>query len=470
MIKSFTEAVENVNAHALDGSFNRIKPEKISKKIKSDLTERIIRDNGKSRKKLKIKHFISVTASVLCFSLLVTSLAFMLYSAGKVKAFDLMDGIEPNDLGQVQPVSKADAAKATDFAIRLFKQSAPGKNNVLISPLSVLCALAMMQNGAEGTTLEEMQKALGMDTDELNGFFRSYLYSLKSSQNCKIKLANSVWFKDDDNLTVDIDFLQTNADYYGASAYKTPFDKAAVRDINNWVRISTDKMIRKITDKIPDDAVMYLVNALCFDAEWENKFKSKDVNKGSFTTENGEKRKVKMMTSEEHVYFDDGKATGFLKYYKGGRYAFVAMLPNKGVTLDEYIASLDGQAVYDMLSHRGGPDVEIRMPKFKYEYSAEMSDALKAMGINKAFDNDDADFSGIGTLDIGNIFLSSVLHKTYISVDEAGTRAGAVTIIEHGEFAGGPVRFVYLDRPFVYMLVDTETNIPFFIGTVTDIK
>ena len=468
MKKPFLSAADNAEPAALDGMFDGVKPEKVSKKTVLGITERIVRDNGKSAKKLSVKRLISVTASVLCFSLLIMAVALMLNSAGKIKALDLMQDIEPQNLGRKQPVSEADAAKVTDFAVRLFKQSAQSKDNALISPLSLLCALAMTANGAEGETLEQTEQTLGMSKDELNTFFRSYLDSLKNNENCKFELANSVWFKD--GFTVDRGFLQCNADHYGASAYQTPFDKSALHDINNWANNKTDGMIREILDKIPEDAVMYLVNALCFDAEWENKFKFTDIHNAEFTKETGEKCKVKMMSSEETVYLDDGKATGFLKYYKGRRYAFAAMLPNEGVTLDEYIASLDGQAVYGMLSDKTYISVGIQMPKFKYEYGAEMSDTLKSMGMSKAFDGGAAEFNGIGKSDRGNIFINSVIHKTYISVDEAGTKAGAITVIEMGERAGGPSVFVTLDRPFVYMLVDTETNIPFFIGTVTDIS
>lgn len=474
MKKSFLKAADNVDARALDGSFDGIKPEKVSKKTVSDITDKIVKENGKKEKRPAKIRFIALAAAVLCMTLILGAVIGVFNRSGKVQALDLMEGIEPNDPGQVRRIEPEESAKVTDFAVRLFKQTVKEDgNNVLISPLSVLCALAMTANGAEGETLSQMEQTLGMSVDGLNEFFRSYLNTVANSKTGELKPANSVWFTDDERFTVERDFLQTNADYYGANAYRVRFDDKALKDINNWVSKKTDGMIDKIIDSFPDGdtiPVMYLVNALCFDAGWENKFKSKDVNKGTFTTENGEKRRVKMMASFEDVYFDDGKATGFLKYYKDRRYAFVAMLPNKGVTLDEYIASLDGQAIYDMLSHRGGPDVEIRMPKFTYEYSTEMSDALKTMGINKAFDKDNADFSGIGTSDAGNIFLNRVIHKTFISVDEAGTRAGAVHVIEHGELAGGPSRSVYLDRPFVYMLVDTETNIPFFIGTVTDIK
>ena len=142
------------------------------------------------------------------------------------------------------------------------------------------------------------------------------------------------------------------------------------------------------------------------------------------------------------------------------------MLPNEGVTVDEYISSLDGQAVYEMLSNPEYCAVSAWVPKFEIEYGTEMSDVLKAMGMTAAFDAS-ADFSGMSDKDL---LINRVIHKTFISVTETGTRAGAATLVEtKGAAMIEEIKEVHLDRPFVYMLVDTETNIPFFIGTVTDV-
>ena len=468
MKKSFKNTAENAEPQALEDLFDNIKPDKVSKKTVSDITARVV-DNEKKEKKPVFKRIISVAAAVVCLSLIFVAVIGVINRGGasSVQAADLMEGIEPRDLGQIRKVDPASAAKAADFAVRLFKQTAKNdSNNVLISPLSVLSALAMTQNGASGETLKQMEQTLGMGADEINAFFRSYLDSLKNGENCKFELANSIWFKDVPDFSVKRGFLQKNADYYGAGAYKVPFDDSTLRDINGWVNKKTDGMIKEILDKIPDDAVMYLINALCFDAEWDEKYDVYSVNKRTFTTESGEKRRVTMMSNLEDVYFDDGKATGFLKYYKGKRYAFVAMLPNEGVTVDEYISSLDGQAVYEMLSNPEYCAVSAWVPKFEIEYGTEMSDVLKAMGMTAAFDAS-ADFSGMSDKDL---LINRVIHKTFISVTETGTRAGAATLVEMS--AGAmieEIKEVHLDRPFVYMLVDTETNIPFFIGTVTDV-
>jgi len=390
----------------------------------------------------------------------------------KVQAKDLMEGITPNNVDALDDLSSQNA-DVTDFAIRLFKASNENGKNTLISPLSVLCALAMTANGAEEETLAQMEEVLGMTTDELNLYLYSYMKNLPQGDKYKLSLANSIWFTEDERFTVNQDFLQTNADYYGADIYKAPFDKQTLKDINNWVKQNTDGMIPEILDQIPPEAIMYLVNALAFEAEWSEIYEKHQVKDGEFTKEDGTKQDVKFMFGSEGTYFEDEKATGFMKRYKGGKYAFVAMLPNEGVSVSEYIASLDGESLNALLANPQYATVRTSIPKFETEYKVEMSEILQSMGMTEAFDMYNADFEGLGTSTGGNIYISRVLHKTFISVGEKGTKAGAATIVEMKDGAAAEPtepKEVYLDRPFVYMLVDCENNIPFFIGTMMDVN
>ena len=390
----------------------------------------------------------------------------------EVQAKDLMEGITPNNVNALDDLSSQNA-DVTDFAIRLFKASNENGKNTLISPLSVLCALAMTANGAEEETLAQMEEVLGMTTEELNLYLYSYMKNLPQGDKYKLSLANSIWFTEDERFTVNQDFLQTNADYYGADIYKAPFDKQTLKDINNWVKQNTDGMIPEILDQIPPEAIMYLVNALAFEAEWSEIYEKHQVKDGEFTKEDGTKQDVKFMYGSEGTYFEDEKATGFMKRYKGGKYAFVAMLPNEGVSVSEYIASLDGESLNALLANPQYATVHTSIPKFETEYKVEMSEILKSMGMTEAFDMYNADFEGLGTSTDGNIYISRVLHKTFISVGEKGTKAGAATIVEMKDGAAAEPtepKEVYLDRPFVYMLVDCENNIPFFIGTMMDVN
>ena len=391
--------------------------------------------------------------------------------ATNIHAEDLMEGVTPNSVTALNDLSTG-SADVTDFAIRLFKQTNENGKNTLISPLSVLCALAMTANGAEGETREQMEAVLGMSVEELNLYLYSYINSLPQGEKYKLSVANSIWFKDDSRFTVNQNLLQTNADYYGADIYKTPFNKQTLKDINNWVKNETDNMIPKVLEDIPDAASMYLINALAFEAEWTEIYERDQVRDKTFTKEDGTKQDVELMYSTEGKYIEDENATGFIKYYKERKYAFVALLPNEGVTVSEYVNSLDGASLAALLANAESRSVETAIPKFESEYDIEMSSILEAMGMSNAFNVTFADFTGIGDSTEGGIYISKVIHKTYIQVGEKGTKAGAVTAIEMNDGSAGPpdeVKQVYLDRPFVYMIIDCETNIPFFIGTVMEV-
>ena len=410
------------------------------------------------------------TAVILCMSVLVTGVMSISGCGTKVQAANLMEGIA------AKPVSgKAadDAFKnsSADFAIKLFQQTLDDNKNSLISPLSVMLALSMTANGARGETLAQMEVLLGggIPIDTLNKYLHAYVGGLPSVEKAKLTLANSIWFKDS-GFTVEEDFLQRNADYYGAAAYKSAFDEKTLRDINNWVKENTDGVIDKIVDQMDPYAVMYLVNTVLFDAEWQNIYRKHEVRDGTFTAIDGAKRTVSMMCSNESLYLDDGKATGFLKPYKNG-YSFAALLPNEGVALDDYIASLTGEGFLTTVKNAKEGPVEAAMPKFSYDYGIEMSDALKALGMTVPFDAELAVFSGLGHSSDGNIYISRVLHKAYIAVDEKGTKAGAATAIE-APAAGvwEDRRRVILDRPFVYAIIDNAAGLPIFIGAVTDIQ
>ena len=172
--------------------------------------------------------------------------------------------------------------------------------------------------------------------------------------------------------------------------------------------------------------------------------------------------------STENGYLNDGKATGFIKPYSSG-YSFVAMMPDEGVSLDEYIEKMAFSGVFEQIKNGNDEPVMVTMPKFSAEYSTELSDVLKAMGMNDAFDMDQADFSGIADVNKGELYISRVIHKTAINVDEKGTKAGAATAVEM-KTNGAFLNAVYLNRPFVYMIVDNQTCLPLFIGQVTHIS
>lgn len=372
-----------------------------------------------------------------------------------------------------------DEAKVTaalgEFSLRLFEENmdvwGDADTNILISPVSIITALGMTSFGAKGNTLTQMEEMFGVTRGYLNQHNLKYM----ESDAKELKLANSIWVINDGRLTVKDEFLQFNDECYDASVYETAFNDATVDSINDWVEQNTDGMIKEILDEIPADAVMYLINALVFEAEWADKYEETQIRENmKFTTGKGMEQRVDMMFSEESLYLADENAKGFIKYYKGGKYAFAALLPNEGITLADYVKNLSGEHLKDLLAnpYTGGM-VTAYLPQFSYEYAIEMSDLLVEMGMTDAFDGAKADFSGMATSTQGNIYMNRVIHKTFIEVSPVGTKAGAATVVEMNDECAPWYDEVYevrLDRPFLYMIIDLENNMPLFIGSVNSIE
>lgn len=388
------------------------------------------------------------------------------------------DGISAGSHADTEGGQEAFRMDTADFAIALLQENAKeAEGNIMISPVSVLTALTMAANGAQEDTRSQMLSVLAanQDIDSLNGNLAAWLDGLYDGKDASVKKANSIWFNGNkDMFVVEEDFLKQNKAYYDADIYQAAFDESTVKEINRWVSDKTDGEIGEILDKIPEDAVMYLINATTFEAEWEEVYEKEDVRDGIFVNASGKEETVPMMYSSEHSYIADEMAVGFVKPYKAG-YSFAAILPNEGISPEEYISGLDGEHFLAMLSAAGMEGIDklrVCIPKFCAEYDVEMSEALKTMGMRDAFDMEKADFHGIGTAaDNGNIAIDAVMHKTYIAVDELGTKAGAVSAVAMAAGAAEvEVTYVYLNRPFVYAIVENETNIPVFIGVVNTVN
>ena len=204
--------------------------------------------------------------------LLILALLFSLSACKQGNAKDLINDdsileVYPKEILNPVPDMEAGNLATANFAVRLFQTSMEKGKNTLISPMSVLYALAMTANGADGETLAQMEKVFGMDIRDLNGYLFASPWLNSDAEGNKLYLSNSIWFKDDPNFEVNKTFLGINRDYYGAGAYEAPFDENTRNEINDWVKTNTKGMIPEIIDEIPEDAVMYLVNALAFEAK-----------------------------------------------------------------------------------------------------------------------------------------------------------------------------------------------------------
>ena len=368
-----------------------------------------------------------------------------------------------------------------DFSIRLLQTegehvffNSGGGMNRLMSPFSVLTAMSMVGNGAEGETKAQMEEVLGISIENLNAFISEYRKNIPQEEGNRFHMANSIWMTEDERFTVKEEFLNTNKEYYDADIFEKPFDQTTISDINQWVKEHTDGLIKEILNEIPRDAVMYLVNALVFDAKWEETYEEGDIREAKFTTSEGFEQKAELMFSSEHMYLEDESATGFIKYYEGRDYAFVGLLPNEDISLYEYISGLSGESLYHLLLNAQEVKTNVWLPKFEVAYQTELKDTLGAMGMSDVFDVRKADLSRLGTSTHGNLYVDQVIHKSYIEVSPVGTKAGAATAVEIKDECAliepEEVKEVRLDRPFLYMIIDCDMNQPIFIGTVNCIS
>ena len=409
----------------------------------------------------------------LCLFLTITTLFSLSGCTSQIKADDLTKDFSSQPVDE-KSADESFTTKQMDFALKLFQNTVKERsdNNILVSPLSVMLALSMAANGADTETRSEMEHVLAgnFSIEELNEYLHTFTKNLPSSKYGQLHIANSIWLRDDEDFHVNHDFLQTCSSYYDAQIYQAAFDQQTLKDINNWAAQNTDNMIKEVLQEIPDGAIMYLINALAFDAEWETIYQNTQILDDSFTSIQGKTNPVEMMYSSEYTYLDDRNATGFLKNYKDGSYQFAALLPNEDIDIYEYIESLNFETLTQTIQNASNETVYAAIPKFIYDFSIELNDILKTLGMPSAFDLQDADFTNLGTYSDQNIYISNVLHKTFISVDEKGTKAGAVTVTEFDAGASlSEPKKVILNRPFVYMIIDGETKLPVFIGAVMDL-
>jgi serine protease inhibitor len=358
----------------------------------------------------------------------------------------------------------------TRFAFDILQElvSEDRGKNVFISPLSILIALAMTYNGAAGDTNLAMAEALqfsGFGLEELNQGFSDLMGSLvKADEQVEISIANSMWygfgFEADDN------FIERNKTYYNSEVRELDFsDPGAAGTINRWIEGATKGKIEKMLDAVPGDAVMYLINAIYFKGDWTHRFSERATRDEEFTLETGGTKKVPMMHIEQQFRHARGNNLGFLRLpYGREKLVMYILLPDEGEALEEIIGELDDESWNRLKSGLAEKEVALAMPKYRIEYGVKLlNDVLTKMGMGPAFEPQ-ADFSGIDP----GLFISRVLHKAVIEVNEKGSEAAAATAVEMVKSAPPePVEFI-VNRPFFFAIADDRTGSILFMGKVAE--
>jgi len=351
------------------------------------------------------------------------------------------------------------------------------EDNIMISPASIMMAFDMVAAGAKGDTLKQLTDlfAAGQGPLTQQAYAASLMDKINGAKDVDFSCANAVWTnKELLGDAVNGDYIKYIQETFLAEYSVRTFDNKAVDEINDWVYDHTDHMIKKVVNNLNPDTVMVLVNAISFDGKWAVPYEEYQIEEGDFTKYDGSTQEVTFLNDNLSAYYETDKATGFIKAYEGGEYSFLAILPkDEKISANEFAKNFtakDFEKFINSVSY--DYDVHTKMPEFKSEFEFVMNGTIKNLGAGDVFDSSVADLSGIAG-NPGDLFVSKVIHKTYIELDANGTKAAAVTAImvdANGiAFDVPEVRYVECDRPFVYAIVDTESMTPIFIGTVNEV-
>ena len=373
--------------------------------------------------------------------------------------------------------------KVKNVSMELFKESVSDGKNSMISPVSILMAMAMAENGTAAGSRTQIEKAFGCTAEELSDWLKNWMTSLKTGRNTRMNVANSFWFRDTAGLEIKESYIKDIKTYFNASAYKESFDTATKDAINNWCDENTYGMIKKVIQEISPEDMAIIVNATAFEGAWLVPYEEHQVEEGeTFYTEYGSEENADMLYSEEGFYIEgkigDKTVTGFKKSYEDG-YSFVALLPEEGTAVADCVKDLDGSTFASLLNNGRYEKVNTVIPEFTSEYTVNnLISTFEKMGIKDIFSPDMADLSNMATAAAPggdaayNLYISKILHKTFIEVNRKGTRAAAVTEMVAGCTSmprPEEIHTVRLDRPFIYAIIDDVTATPIFIGTVMSV-
>lgn len=352
----------------------------------------------------------------------------------------------------------------TGFALSFFKHvnkvSSPSEN-IVVSPYSAGVALSMLEEGAGGQTKVELDNALNgclFKGDKLDG-----------GEEVVVKSANSLWL--DSDFSVRNRYVSTLQDDYDALVETLRFsDPATVRAINNWCSENTEGKIDEILKELSPGDVMVLLNALYFNAPWQDEFDASLTSKADFRGQSGT-TKVDMMHRKGMYNYAEYQGCQMIELpYRGGVYSMFVVLPPSGMRIDDVLPYVNEGIYKEAMNMLSPSQVRFSMPKLKLETELLLNDVLENMGVRTAF-SAAADFKGIAQT--GPLAVSQVKQKCYIDITESGTEAAAVTSITVKMTSLRPetdVKTMTVDRPYVFFIADRENSDILFAGKIVNLK
>lgn len=372
--------------------------------------------------------------------------------------------------GDIQPVEITADNMLT--SIKLFDVISRDKENSMFSPLSLNMALGLIAEGAGGGSKTALDAYLG--TDDYSGFADGYMQIVESQYNYKsdydsgwknvFEIANSFWANKD--LPFNEDYKSRLTEKFKAEVRNIDFGNKtnALGEINGWVNEKTHKMIPSIINDYDPDIAAVLINTIYFESAWVDEWWINEDVKQPFTLPDGTTKDIPLMRNGGDSYYENDNATAFSCRYRNGL-RFIGILPKQ--TGDFTIESLDIPSLLESESY--DYDVAASMPRLEFESDFPLTETLRSFGLSEIFEEGRADFSGISSVPM---YVSKVLQKTKLELDENGTKAAAVTAVLMNAECAMPIerekKEVTLDRPFAFMIYDSAENQIVFLGKVTN--
>ncbi|MGB3536195.1 MAG: serpin family protein [Microcoleaceae cyanobacterium] len=418
-----------------------------------------------------IKKLVIITIGIIGCSLgikLIISHASIAFPISQQSSEVLSQGTEimANEMVQAQAM----------FGFKLFNQltQVQENKNVFISPSSIILALSMLYNGAEGETKQEIEQALeyqGMTLEAVNQANQNLQQQLnQTTPDIQLAIANSLWLRE--GFSVEDKFLQNNQDFYQAEVAELDFDSpGSVKTMNQWVQDKTQGKIDRMIDRVSPNDMMFLINAIYFKGNWTEKFQeSQTQNKVFYSIDGTEKQHPLMSRQDQFSYLETDDFQGIsLPYGEDQRFSLYVFLPKPDQSMNNFLQALNMENWNQWMQQFSIKKGKIELPRFKLEYDIELNQVLQKLGMTSSFNPSQADFSKLSQSE--DLFVSVVKHKTFLEVNEEGTEAAASTAIGMRTTSIEPNPFyMIVNRPFFCAIRDNQTGIILFMGVIYNLE
>ncbi len=388
---------------------------------------------------------------------------------------NLVETTKGNDIDDtfliLSDAERSAVEKTNEFALNLFRTQA-GMDSKVVSPVSVAYLMGLLANGANGSTQSEIMKALSMNGTSLSTLNETYNAIIKTASShdtqAQVNIANCVTVNK--QVTLKDSYTATMRKTYNASVESMDFaSPKALAKINSWCSKQTEGMIPKIIDQLDPSATAVLMNAVYFNGTWANKFDKDDTKTENFSGYTRDIKKVPMMHQEKKFsYTDNSDFAAVTLPYGNGSFSMTVILPANGKSTTDILKSLNAKTLENTQLDMTECVVDLKLPRFSTTTETQLNKPISALGATSMFQPGKADFSNMTD---ASMFVSTMLQKAKIEVNERGTKAAAVTaaIMTMSMLQPEEPRHVtfHANRPFIYLITERYSGAIFFIGQYT---